>query len=378
MRILIVTASYGSGHNEAARSLATAFGRQGATTVVVDHFRELVDPRFERATHAFYHWLLRRAPLIWALAYELGDRMASDSPLTFGVTRLGTARLTRLLDRLAPDAVVTTHATPAIALAALVTRGHRVPPHTTVVTDFIAHRQWLAAGIDRYCVPAPGMKHELIARGIPTDRIVVTGVPVREEFDEPVGVSEARARLGLPAGKPIVLAMAGSEASLGRLPDVARALMRPEHPLEALLVAGRNRELAERLRRLTAGTTIRVLEHVREVRTLMAAADLLVTKAGGMTVAEAIAAELPMVLYGSLPGQERRNERFAARAGFGLIARSPRELASAIDQALGDPALLEHLRDRIRGARQPRASHRIAGIVLGREPSGATPKLSGS
>ena len=371
-RVLIITASYGSGHNAAARSVAAALTREGATPVVVDHFRELVDPRFERATRAFYYFLLRRAPSIWALAYELGDRMANDSALTFGVTRLGTAQLMRLLERLAPEAIVTTHATPAVVLASLVSRGYRVPPHTTVVTDFIAHRQWQAPGIDRYCVPAPEVKHELIARGIPTDRIVVTGVPIRLEFDDSLGVSEARQQFGLPAGKPVVLAMAGAEASLGRLPDVARALMRPEHSVAAVILAGRNRDLADRLGRLTAGTGLRVLGHVPQVRALMAAADLLVTKAGGMTVAEAIAAGLPMILYGSLPGQERRNERFVARAGFGLIARSPRELARALDQALGDPSLLEHLRDRIRRARQPRASQLIARVVLGRDTSRGT------
>src|SRR5262245_4901334 len=112
MKILILTASYGSGHNEAARSLAAAFQRERAATVVVDHFRDLVDPRFERATRSLYYWLLRRAPSIWALAYELADRMASDSPLAFGATQLGTARLARLIEGLAPDAIVTTHATP--------------------------------------------------------------------------------------------------------------------------------------------------------------------------------------------------------------------------------------------------------------------------
>jgi processive 1,2-diacylglycerol beta-glucosyltransferase len=347
--------------------VAAAVEREGATAVVVDHFRELVDPRFERATRAFYYFLLRRAPSVWALAYELGDRMVHDSAFTFGVTRLGTARLLRLVERLAPDAIVTTHATPAVGLATLVSDGHALPLHTTVVTDFIAHRQWQAPGIDRYCVPAPEVKHELIARGIPTDRIVVTGVPLRPEFDDPIDVGDARRHFGLPTGKPIVLAMAGSEAALGRLPDVARALMRPDHPVEALLLAGRDRDLAGRLRSMTAGTGLRVLGYVPEVRALMAAADLLVTKAGGMTVAEAIAAGLPMILYGSLPGQERRNERYVARGGFGLTARSPRVLARALDRAFGDPALLEHLRERIRRAGEPRASRRIARVVLGRD-----------
>src|SRR3990172_5445143 len=88
--------------------------------------------------------------------------MRSDSPFTFGVTRIGAERLAALLARLAPDAGVTVHATPAAALSALVARGAAVPPHTTVVTDFVAHSQWIAPRIDRYCVAALEGKHEFL------------------------------------------------------------------------------------------------------------------------------------------------------------------------------------------------------------------------
>src|SRR2546426_77976 len=196
-RVLILTASYGSGHNAAARSLAAAFERERTAVTVVDHFRELVHPLFDRASRTLYHGLLRRAPFLWGLGYSLGDWMASDSFLTLGVTRLGTTRLAALLDRLAPDVVVTVHATPAAAMSTLARLGNRVPPHTTVVTDFVAHSQWIAPHVDRYCVAADEVRHEYSARGIPEERIVVTGVPVRPEFAEPVSPAAARAALGL-------------------------------------------------------------------------------------------------------------------------------------------------------------------------------------
>ena len=148
-RVLIVTASYGSGHNVAARCLASAFEREKAEVTVVDHFREMVHPLFDRSSRALYHALLRRAPFVWGLGYAFGDWVASDSVLTCGVTRLGTRRLGALLERLAPDLVVTVHATPAVALSSLARQGVRVPPHTTVVTDFVAHSQWIAPHIDR-------------------------------------------------------------------------------------------------------------------------------------------------------------------------------------------------------------------------------------
>jgi processive 1,2-diacylglycerol beta-glucosyltransferase len=111
-----------------------------------------------------------------------------------------------------------------------------------------------------------------------------------------------------------------------------------------------------------------VLGYTDNVRSLMAAADVLVTKAGGMTLAEAMAAELPMLLYGSLPGQEQRNERFASRAGVALAARSPRELQRLLERALAEPELLEHLREGIRRTRRPDATDRIVSAVLATRP----------
>lgn len=333
---------------------------------VVDHFRELVHPSFERASRAVFHALLRRTPGLWGVLYALGDLMASDSPFTLGVTRLGSHRLARLLADFAPDAVVTVHATPAVALSALAAEGRRVPPHTTVVTDFVAHGQWIVRHVDRYCVATEEVRHELIARGVAADRIVATGVPVRAAFDEPLDRGAARAALGLSPAAPVVLAMAGSEGSFGRLGDVARALLATERAVQGVIVAGRDRSLRAALEQLVPRGALRVFGWVDDVRTLMAAADLLVTKAGGMTLAEAIAAGLPLLCYGSLPGQERWNERFARRAGIALVARSRRELATAFERALADPALLAALRERLGRLHRPWAARRVVHAVLER------------
>jgi processive 1,2-diacylglycerol beta-glucosyltransferase len=364
MHVLILTASYGSGHNEAARSLAAGFAARGVGVTVVDHFRELVHPLFEPTTRGLYMALLKHAPTVWGAAYALGDWMSSESAFTFGMTRLGSPRLAALLDELRPDAVVSVHATPAVAMSALAAEGRRLPEHTTVVTDFVAHSQWIARGIDRYCVAAEEVGHEFVARGIARERVRVTGVPIRAEFERAIDPAAARAALGLHPDFPVVLAMAGSHGSIGRLPEIVRALGRLPSPLQAVVVAGHDAPLAERLRRLVAGPSIRVLGYVDDVRTLMAAADVLITKAGGMTLAEALAAEIPLLLYGSLPGQEHRNERFAARAGIALAARSRRDLGRLLERALAEPELLEHLRARMRHLRRPDATRRIVDEVV--------------
>ena len=365
-RVLILTASYGSGHNEAARALADALVAQGAEPIVVDHFGACAHPLFERASRALYVALLRRAPGVWGLAYELGDRLASDSWLTFGASRVGLAPLGALLERLTPDAVLTVHATPAVVMAELAASGRRLPPHVTVVTDFVAHSQWMAPGIDRYCVAADEVGREFVARGIPRERIEVTGVPVRPAFGVAGDGAEARRALGLADSAPVVLAMSGSWGGLGRLPHIARVLLASGRPVQGVLVAGHDARLQAALAALTAGSRLRAVGFVRDVPRLMAAADLLITKAGGMTIAEALAAETPLLLYGSLPGQERRNERFASRAGIALVARDRRHLSALIDRALGDAGLLETLRERMRSYRRPDAARVIAELTLRR------------
>jgi processive 1,2-diacylglycerol beta-glucosyltransferase len=364
MRVLILSASYGSGHAEAARSLAAALATRGATPVVVDHFRELVHPLFASASRAVYYWLLRRAPATWALGYSLGDRLGPDSPLALGVPRLGVEGLGRLLETMRPDAVVTVHATPAAAMATLAAGGRPVPPHTTAVTDFVAHSQWMPRPVDRYCVAAEEVRNEFVARGIPPDRVVVTGVPVRLEFSCAIDPGAARRALGLSPARPTVVAMAGSQGSLGRLSDVVRALLAVERPVQGVVVAGRDERLRARLARLAAGSPLRVVGYVDDVPTLLAAADLLVTKAGGMTLAEATAMEVPLLLYGSLPGQERGNERFASRAGIALVARARGELRRLLDRALGDPESIGRMQGALRRLRRPDAALHIADLVL--------------
>ena len=117
-RVLILSASYGSGHNAAAWALKTALRSAGAHTRVVDHFYELVHPTFDRGSRLLYGFLLYRVPWLWELAYWIGDRLPASSGLLFGMSTLGTARLRALLDSFQPDVVVSTHPTPAGAPSA--------------------------------------------------------------------------------------------------------------------------------------------------------------------------------------------------------------------------------------------------------------------
>lgn len=364
--VFVLTASYGSGHNRVARTLGAEFERAGATVRIVDHFRDLVHPGFDRASRRLYYGMLRRAPLAWGMAYWLGDQIPVSSPLMFGLNRLGARKLRRLLLAERPDHLISVHPAPVAALSFLRARGMTLPPHTTVFTDFVAHTQWIDPHVDRYCVPADEIAHDLTARGVPRDRVTVTGVPVAPTFASRPERAAARLALGLSARLPVLLFMDGSDGGFGRLEDATRTVLAMDAPLEALVVAGHGAQLEARLRELVRGreSRVKVFGFVENVPQLMAAADLLVTKAGGLTLAEALAAELPVVCFGSLPGQEFRNERFAAMAGVALVASSSAQLHRVMVAALRDATLLREIRERVRRYRRPAAASRIVEIVL--------------
>jgi processive 1,2-diacylglycerol beta-glucosyltransferase len=366
-RVVILTASYGAGHNRVAEALAREFRRDGAAVLVVDHFRALVNPTFDALTQALYAAVLRRAPALWRLAYWWGDQLRGDSPLLLGVNRLGAARLARLLVGVAPDHVVSVHPTPAAALSFVARRGRSIPTHTAVLTDFVAHGQWLSSHVDRYCVPADAVAEALARRGVQPGRVAVTGIPVGHEFAQARDGVAVRRGMGWSGRERLVLLMAGSAGRLGQLEAATQVVAALEPRCQAIAVAGRDEALRRRLaaRVAGAGGRLRVVGFADNVRDLMAAADVIVTKAGAVTLAEALAAELPMVCFGSLTGHEARNERFVVGAGVALAARSPGGLAGALGSLLSDPRPHGALRDRMGDLRRPEAARQVVRLVLG-------------
>ncbi len=367
-RVLILSASYGSGHNAVARALEASLQAAGAETRIVDHFRDLVHPAFDRWSRRLYAAILRRVPAVWGFGYWVGDRLSPSSGLVFGMGSLGTPRLLSLLERERPDLIVSTHPTPAGALSDLRRRGVTRIPHALVYSDFAVHRQWIPPLVDLHCVPAEGVRADLIARGVAPDRVLASGLPVRAEFEQPTDPTSARRALGLDLERPVVLAMAGAFGWTGDLPAATGVLRDLPVPLQALIVAGHDGALRARLKESVrgAGRRVRVLGYTDEMRQLMAAADLLVTKAGGVSLAEAIACDLPVVCFGSLPGHERRNERFIVEAGAALRARSALELGAAVRRTLTEPGLLTDLAKRMREIRRPGAARVITLALLER------------
>jgi processive 1,2-diacylglycerol beta-glucosyltransferase len=364
-RILILSAPYGAGHLRAAEAIAVALRAEGARVEIVDHFVRFLPAAFVRTSLALFWGVLRCAPRLWGLAYGFSGRIGPCSRAMAGMGRVGATGLLRYLEGERPDAVVHVHPTPAGAMAWLRAQGRTSVPHGIVFTDFAAHPQWIHAGLERYFVPTDGVRAGVMAHGVPPDAVVASGLPVDASFARPPDRTALRAALGLPPHGPVVLVTAGMRGLLRGVAEACEALTSIEGPFAALAVCGDHRRLEARLRDRHAGDArLRVLGRVRDMASAMGAADLVVTKAGAMTCAEALGLGRPLLLHRSLPGQEQANQAGLVAAGAALSAGSGRELRRHLATLLGEPALRAALGAAARRLGRPDAGRAVAKEML--------------
>jgi len=345
--LLVLYCSAGGGHRRAAEAIAEEWeARTGGRAELVNYFARFASPFFDAVTTYWYFRAVQYAPKLVSAFYGLMGRLRPDSLLRRAINRQGMARFRRYLAHERPEVVCCVHWTFAGTMSDLRRNGLTSVPCLTVITDYVSHPEWLHPGVDRYCVAHALVRDGVQARGIPSERIAVSGIPVRRQFAAPHDRNAVRARLGLAQGLPVILVMAGAYAMLGSTGDIVKILTRFPRPIQTLVVCGHAPRLADRVRAAVAGSPHRfeVFGYVDNVADLMAAADVLITKAGGVTVSEALAMHLPMLIYGSIPGQEESNTDFLIQHGAALAPGTPAEIRRTLEALCADPDGLAAMR----------------------------------
>jgi processive 1,2-diacylglycerol beta-glucosyltransferase len=362
--ILILTASAGAGHNMAARALHQALtAALPQAAIEVHDILESAYPLFRRLYAGGYATLIRRAPALMGLLYEAFDR--PDRPLRdrlrAGLQVAGLRGAIRFILRLRPRLIVNTHFLAAEIVARLRREGRLVCPHATVTTDFEAFCLWVQEPTERYYVATDLGRAYLAACGVPAERIRVSGIPVRAAFLAPLGRVEARRRLGLEAERPVVLLVC-SGLGLRRSQELVGALRALPPEVQIVVVAGGDERVRARLVRAPAG--IRVLGYTERMHEWMRAADLLVSKPGGLTTSEALVCGLPMVVVHPIPGHEARNSDWLLEHGAAIRVNHPRLLAHRVAGLLAEPRRLTRMRQAAAALGRPRAAEIIADDLL--------------
>jgi processive 1,2-diacylglycerol beta-glucosyltransferase len=370
-RVLLLSATSGAGHVRAAQALEKAFLARG--DCAVEHIDALqhVSKFFQRVYDKAYISMVRRAPELMGLLYDRTDRPWLHPRRRLALDRLNTGPMIRLLKRVQPDLCVATHFLPAEIIAWLIAKRKLRAHNAIVVTDYDVHAMWLCRTVDRYYLAIEEAAQYLAGIGVPKEKLCVTGIPIDPLFATSVNKPEARKHLGLDAGATMVLISAGGYG-IGPVQQLVKDLLALERPWQIVAIAGKSEktrkhleELAKTAGRLPSGSPrLCPVGFTTEMDKYMAAADLMVGKAGGLTTSEALARALPMALIEPIPGQEERNADHLLEAGAAIRCNNLPATAWKISALLDDAARVEKMREAAKSLGRPRAASDIAEDAL--------------
>jgi processive 1,2-diacylglycerol beta-glucosyltransferase len=367
MRLLILSVSAGAGHVRAADAIAAAAAAATAAHQVRHlDLLSLVPRGFKKLYGEQYIKLVEKLPELWSYLYSKSDRPTRDSfgKLKRAVEKVNTRKLNAEIEKFAPDAIVCTHFLPAELLSRQKSKGKPLPPLSVQVTDFDVHALWVHSHVDRYCVANDEVAFRLADRGVAREKVHVTGIPVMPQFAVPLDRATCASELGVETDKFTVLMMAGG-AGVGSLDDLAARLLRLPDDLQLIALAGRNAELLKRLQVLARKHPGRLfpLGFTTTVERVMTAADLVITKPGGLSVSECLAKNKPMLLVSPIPGQEERNADYLLEAGAAIKAVDGASLAFKLAGLLASPARLRAMSEAARGIGTPQAARDVVRLL---------------
>lgn len=323
IKVLLLSAPIGSGHRLAAEALQSTFEQYNNVEVVhgnvFDFFPAILGKTFLKV----YLWILAACPWLYEMMYKWGNKGEGSlwlrSIINGALAYLGSS----FIKRVAPDVVIATHATPAGIMSIYKRRNKANLYLCGVITDFTVHRWWLCEGVDTYF-----LADELLKEKFPTTQeLVVTGIPLREGFGKLIK-EECRKEFAWGENEKVCLLMGGGEGLLP-MEEIITALKNMKlKNLRLVALTGKNDSLAKSL--MKKFTDVEVLGFTDKVPQLMCGADIIISKAGGVSSSEILASNLDYIIYKPLPGQEENNAKFLATNYGATIANNVENIKEVI------------------------------------------------
>jgi processive 1,2-diacylglycerol beta-glucosyltransferase len=376
LRVLILSASAGTGHLRAAEALAKVARQDDRIAQVVNvDTLSYTNKLFRRFYSNLYLQLIRAAPTFLGWFYENTDEPWKTDRMRVMLSRLNLRPLVKMIRRLEPDITICTHFLPAEILSVLIEKKQVDTKLSIVVTDFDVHAMWLSRAFHHYFVAIEQAKVHLALLGLPENRVTVSGIPIDPAFGERHDVPALKKKHGITPDRPVVLVSAGA-LGVGSAEHVVRVLGYMKTSAHIVVVCGNNpglrEEVLEQVGRLKASHLVfHVLGYTNEMHEWMALADLFVGKPGGLTTSEALASGLPMLIFQPIPGQEWRNSDHLLELGIATKCNQITTMAYKVDELLSDPVRLRRMSVAARRLGRPSAAQTVVDTLLGEMHFGA-------
>lgn len=367
MKIIIAYASCGSGHRQAAGAIYNYFKKHYPESQL-----EIIDALsysgflFSKVYTYGYSFLVNHALILWGFAFWLTSRKGIkflNHFVSFLVHRINTKRLLRLFLRENPDYIISTHFLPA-EVASYLKKNLKISSKlVTVVTDFGAHPFWLSQAADVYIVASDFSRKELMDSGLVSGEVRALGIPAREKFLLSYNKETLCRKFGLKKETFTVLVMTGS-FGIGPIEKITKLLA---GQAQVLVVCAHNKTLYQRLKNKNY-PQVHVFGFIDYIPELMAVSDIIITKPGGLTMAEVLAMELAPVFISPIPGQEMLNIQALAHYGVGDYAKSPQEVKRIVLDYKNSPVKIEEAKERMRILKKPDAVEDLCDAICSGSP----------
>lgn len=369
MKISILSCNTGEGHNSAARALAEAFAAAGHTCELVDAL-SVISPRRDKIISGAYNKIIVKKPNVFGAIYGLGSAYSAThlrSPV-YLVNSISSGSIHEYLEESRPDTVVCTHLFPMQNLTRLRRKGKisLSMKCSAVLTDYTCIPFFRETELDSYFVPHADIAAECVDDGMDPAKLIPTGIPVRLSFTYRPDKATARETLSLPREGKIYLVMTGG-MGCGSVPDTARGLLQGDPDAAVCVICGKNEKLKEELSSFAEAESGRLISvgFTTEVASYMSAADVLISKPGGISSTEAAVCGVPFIQSVSIPGCETKNARFFTSRGMSLSTKDPDEAVSMAISLMGDEEKRARMSAAQRSVINPHAAEDIVKYVTG-------------
>jgi len=365
-RIVLMYISEVSGHHSATLAIEKAIRTIAPDTEILNiNGFNYTNPISEKVINRLYMAVIKRTPQLWNYLYDNPDVVKILENIKRAIHKFNSPKLKNLFDDFKPDVIACTQAFPCGMVADYKKFCNSHIPLVAVLTDYIPHSYWIYDTVDYYVVPSEEVGLRLSQKGVDEKKIRAFGIPHDPKFARPVDRNEVFKKLDLNPAVPTILIMGGGQG-LGPIKTIVSSLERVNGEVQEIVITGNNRKLYNSL-----SSTIKkfrkkivLFGYANNVHELMEVSSLIITKPGGITTAEALAKNLPMLIIEPIPGQEANNTLYLTQKGAAIHVDNLKRINVIVEDLLLHPQKIDFLRQSVGLIRKPNASMDTAKLLL--------------
>jgi len=371
VNVLIFSVSIGNGHDQVAHTLRNEFIRQNnSSRVRIINTISFISPILDKVILDSYLNILKFYPKAWGKLYEKTNRLDPLIDINDIANKLMSSKLRKTTTKFEPDIIICTHSFPAAIISSLKHKKRIDCPLITVVTDFNIHSSYINDNTDYYVIPHEDLTYVMENLGVNIEKALPFGIPIKKEFSEVHNRKELLDKLKLEDKKSILVM--GGGLGLGEINDIVKAIDSYMNNAQIIAIAGRNNRLEAKLKSLSTKNKLVVYGFINNIHELMELSDCIVTKPGGVSTAEILSKEKPLVIFSPLPGQEYENAEFLLNSGASVATSDVNKIPILIDQILSSQVRMKCIKEMTGLLKKPHSTYNIVHFLENKYGSGVT------